>query len=116
MHPRLIYEGSIKVDDLDYAHYVERDGDYVRVEIDGLDDIVTRAPRLRFTLDYPFEKPCEGTVVGDAGVTLRQIIAAIRTCFRAMYRGAVHEPIPNLHNQRVDGDYGRAFHAIGDLV
>jgi hypothetical protein len=113
---RLLYEGSLQIADADYTHPVEKDDDYVDVEIEGLDERVTRLTELRFTLDYPFDRPYEGMVITDAGASLRQIFDAIRGGFRVMYRGASHEEIPNLVNQRVEGDYGRAFHAIGDLV
>ena len=33
-----------------------------------------------------------------------------------MYRGATPQDLPNLENKLVDGDYGRAFHVIEDLV
>src|SRR5262249_42714317 len=107
---RVVYEGSVAVNASDYTHPVARGDDYVDVEIEGLDDLVTRVSCLRFTLDYPFDKPYAGTVIGDAGVSLRQIIDAIRTGFRVIYRGAAHTEVPRLLNQIVDGDYGRAFH------
>ena len=114
MARRTVYEGSIAVAAADYVHPSD-DGDD-DVAIDGLDELVTRAPVLRFTLDYPFEQPYEGTVVGDAGVTLREIIDAVRAGFRRMYRGAVEEDIPDLDNKHVVGDYGQAYHVIDDLV
>ena len=87
------------------------------VEIEGLDELVTDIPVLELTLDYPFDRPYTKRIVGDGGVTLRQVIDAIRTGFRTMYRGAAHSPIAALPgNERVEGDYGEAFHAIGDLV
>ena len=113
---REIYDGSITVNDDGYTHTVERGDDWVEVEIEDLDQRVTRNPILKFTLDYPFEKPYEGTIVTDAGASLRQIIDAIRAAYRMMYRGASIEDIPNLLNKRVQGDYGEAIHAIDDLV
>lgn len=116
MAQRVIYEGSLTVSGDDYTQTVERRGAYVEAEIEDLDKRIAPNPHLRFTLDYPFSKPYQGTVVTDAGASLRQIIDAIRHGFRVMYRGAAHEEIPKLDNQRVDGDYGRAYHAIEDLV
>lgn len=114
MADRTIYEGGIQVSGDDYTHYVP-DADDER-EIEGLDEIVSRRPIVGFTLDYPFDRPYDGRVVGDAGITLRQIIDAIRGGFRVMYRGATEEEIPNLDNKHVTGDYGEAFHEIGDLA
>jgi hypothetical protein len=120
MAKRTVYEGGIAVAGSDYTHPAENGNDeqdeYVEVPIEGLDEPVTGKTRLAFTLDYPFDQPFEGAVHGEGGVTLRQIIDAIRGGYRKMYEGARHQPIPNLANQLVDGDYGRAYHAIGDLV
>ncbi|MDF2694879.1 MAG: hypothetical protein K0S65_3262 [Labilithrix sp.] len=118
---RVIYEGSgISIADSDYTHGVPNPDDpedFVEgVELEGLDERVTRAPVLRFVLDYPFPRPYEGKVISDSGATLRQIIDAVRQGFRVMYRGAREQDIPNLENKLVDGDYGRAYHVIGDLV
>jgi hypothetical protein len=118
MTTRLLYEGSITVSSTDYIHpvYDEAGGDYEEVAIEGLDELVTRRSEITFALDYPFEHTYEAKIVGDNGVTLRQIIDAIRHGFRVMYRGAAHEPIAGMINQRVYGDYGQAMHAIDDLV
>ncbi|MBI4934256.1 MAG: hypothetical protein HY828_10285 [Actinobacteria bacterium] len=109
-----LYSGSIAVDSKEHQHAVERDGDYVEAPIDGLDKVVSTAPELRFTLEYPFEKPFSGRVKGP--VTLRRIIDAVRAGFRQMYEGATQRDIPGLYNKDVRGPYGRAFHAIDDLV
>lgn len=114
---RDIYSGCISVEASDFTHPVAVGDDYEDREIEGLDDLVSTASELRFTLDYPFDEPYEGRVqaYGD-GITLRQVIIAIRQGFRAMYAGASAEDIPGLANKRVEGTYGRAFHVIGDLV
>lgn len=116
--PRTIYEGSVSVADSAYTHTVfdERTDDYVEAPIEGLDERVSTLSRIAFTLDYPFDKPYHGEIISDAGPTLRQIIDGIRKGFRAMYRGASEQDIPNLVNKLVDGDYGRACHVIEDLV
>jgi hypothetical protein len=75
---------------------------------------VSSAPELRFTLDYPFEKPFTGTVTG--ALTLRRIIDAVRAGFRTMYQGTTEREIPGMANKDVRGAYGKAFHVIGDLV
>ncbi len=113
---RTIYAGSIPVASTKYRHTLEVDGDWVDVDLENLDDLVTRVPRLRFTLVYPFTRPYAGEVQGDGGITLRQIIDAVRKGFAAMYRGATHQQMANMHNQIVEGAYGRAVHAVGDLV
>ena len=111
---RTVFEGSIPVNASDYTQPGEEDGD--EVEIHGLDDLVTHGVRLTFTLDYPFEKPYEGSIEGEGGITLRATIDAIRDAFRLLYRGAHHEALPSLHNELVEGSHGRAYHAIDDLV
>ncbi|MBL0218384.1 MAG: hypothetical protein IPQ07_31440 [Myxococcales bacterium] len=116
MAQRVIYEGSLTVSGTDFTQTVQRGNDYVEAELEGLDERIAPNAHLTFTLDYPFSKPYKGTVVTDAGASLRQIIDAIRNGFRVMYRGAAHEEVPNLANEKVDGDYGRAYHAIEDLV
>ncbi len=112
----VVYEGSIQVDARDYTHFVPRGDDQAEEPIAGLDRIVTPRKRLTFTLDYPFEKPFGGSVAGESGVTLRQIIDAIRAGFRKMYEGTSQRDIPGLVNKDVRGPYGKAFHVIGDLV
>jgi hypothetical protein len=117
MSSRTVYEGSISVSDEGYAHFdPEDDHPEGEVEIEGLDEKVTRLTSLTFVLDYPFERPYHGTVGGEGGVTLRQIIDAIRVGCRVMYRDTKQQPIPTLDNKLVDGPYGRAYHDIGDLV
>jgi hypothetical protein len=113
----VFYEGEIPVAGTSYAQsIVNSAGDLEDVPIDGLDTPVTRKHRLDFTLDYPFDRPYEGHVIGDAGVTLRQVIDAIREGYRVMYRGAAVSDLANLHNKLVQGEYGQAVHVIGDLV
>ncbi len=113
-----IYEGSVSVARADYSHTVhDNETDkYVELPIDGLDDRVATIATLSFTLDYPFDSPFHGTVVTDAGPTLRQIIEAVRAAYRTMYRGTVAQDLPLAGNKLVTGEYGRAFHVIEDLV
>lgn len=113
---RELYDGALPVDADDYVHDVMEGDEHSEAEVSGLDDIVTPLTQLQFTLDYPFEKPFTGEVRADDGITLRQIIDAIRAGFRAMYINATSQDIPNLDNKLVDGEYGRGLHAIGDLV
>ena len=101
---REIFDGSLEVNGDGYE------------DVEDLDERVSTAPILRFTLDYPFEREYHGQVITDAGASLRQIIDAIRAGFRTMYRGTTTEDIPNLDNKRVRGDFGQAYHVIGDLV
>ncbi len=85
--------------------------------LEGLDDVIIEMPYVDFTLEYPFTRSYDGVVDGGPdGITLRQIIDAVRRGFREMYRAASHQPIARLMNERVEGAYGTAFHAIGDLV
>lgn len=109
-----IYEGSIEVDSSKYLHPVAHGDAEVDEAIPDLDRVISTAPRIDFTLDYPFEKPFVSSVTGS--ITLRRIIDAVRAGFRHMYEGAVVRDIPKLYNKDVTGPYGRAFHAIGDLV
>jgi hypothetical protein len=113
-HPVSIYAGSINVDSSGYTHLVPKGDDYVEAAIKGLDRTVSSAPQLRFTLDYPFEKPLSGAVAGK--LTLRRIIDAIRAGFRKMYGHATVNDIPGMMNKDVRGPYGSSFHDIGDLV
>jgi hypothetical protein len=113
---REIYEGSIHVSREDYVQVEMTDEDLEEVPIPDLDAYVTRKTKLTFTLEYPFERPFHGVVVGNDGITLRMIIDAVRAGFRTMYRGTSVTDIPNLHNKLVDGAYGRACHVIDDLV
>jgi hypothetical protein len=113
---RTIYSGTIYVSARDYTQTVKRGGDFVTAPVAGLDDVVTPEHELHFTLDYPFEKPYAGVVRSESGITLRQIIDAVRASFRAMYQGASQRDIPGMFNKDVRGDYGRAFHVIDDLV
>ncbi|MCE9579711.1 MAG: hypothetical protein K8W52_41720 [Deltaproteobacteria bacterium] len=102
-----IFDGSLDVGAADYA---SPDG----AMIAGLDDTVSKAPRLDFTLDYPFDKPFTGSVAG--AITLRRIIDEVRGGFRHMYAGTSQRAVPGMYNKDVRGTYGRAFHVIGDLV
>jgi hypothetical protein len=112
--PILVYEGSIEVASSDYLHPVARGEDFVDEPIDGLDRVISKAPRVRFTLDYPFERPFAGVVANE--ITLRRTIDAIRAGFRQMYEGSTQRDIPGMANKDVTGPYGRAFHVIDDLV
>jgi hypothetical protein len=109
-----IYEGSIEVDSLDYLEPVELADAQVERTIPNLDRVISTAPRIDFTLDYPFEKPFNSAITEQ--LTLRRIIDAVRNGFRHMYEGTTQRDIPNLENKDVTGPYGRAFHVIGDLV
>jgi hypothetical protein len=109
-----LYDGSIAVNAQDHVHLVPRAADYVEEDIAELDRVLSTAGQLRFTLDYPFEEPFEGTVTGR--ITLRTIIDAVRAGFRRMYEGTTQRDIPGMENKDVNGSYGRAFHVIGDLV
>jgi len=111
---RELYKGSISVDSKTYVHPVKHGDTYVGEVIPGLDQVVSKSPELRFTLDYPFERPFSGVVTGD--LTLRRIIDAVRAGFRTMYQGTTEREIPGLMNKDVRGPYGKAFHVIGDLV
>jgi hypothetical protein len=113
-HPRAVYDGSIAVNSTDYIHSVARGDDFVDVPIEGLDRIISASAKVRFSLDYPFEKPFNGVVTGQ--ITLRRTIDAIRAGFRHMYEGSTEREIPGMSNKDVSGPYGRAFHAIDDLV
>lgn len=113
---RTIYEGQIAIASTDYTNPIEQGDDFVDVEIEGLDERVTSRSVLRFTLDYPFERPYEGEVVADGGASLRQIIDGVRAAYRHMYTDVTIEPIANLDNKRVRGAYGEAVHVIDDLV
>jgi hypothetical protein len=93
---------------------VERGSDFVDETIPNLDRVISKAPKLDFTLDYPFEKPFKGSV--SSPLTLRRIIDAVRAGFRHMYEGTTQRDIPHMVNKDVSGAYGKAFHAITDLV
>jgi hypothetical protein len=112
--PFNVYAGSIAVNARDYVHAVERGSDYVDEAVSDLDKVLTKSKRIRFTLDYPFEKPFAGSV--DGQITLRRTIDAIRSGFRTMYEGSTEREIPKMMNKDVSGNYGHAFHAIDDLV
>ena len=115
---RRIYEGSVSVASLDYVHTVQdkKTGEYMQAPIAGLDDHIAIAATLAFTLDYPFESPYHGTLAAGAGTTLRQIFDAVRAAYRLIYRGTTPQDLPLVDNKLVDGQYGRAFHVIEDLV
>jgi hypothetical protein len=112
--PIRVYAGSIAVGGSDYVHPVPRGDDFVEVPIEGLDRVFTKSTRVEFTLDYPFERPFAGIVTGE--ITLRRTIDAVRAGFGEMYEGTTQRDIPGMENKDVTGRYGRAFHAIGDLV
>ena len=112
--PIPVYDGSIAVNSSDYVQPVAHGDDFVDETIEGLDRIVTTSTRVRFTLDYPFERPFTGVIEGE--ITLRRTIDAIRAGFRKMYERTTERDIPGMHNKNVTGPYGQAFHAIEDLV
>ncbi len=111
--PTAVYAGSIAVNATDYVHSVARGDDVVNQPLEGLDRIVSASTRVEFVLEYPFEKPFRGVVTGE--ITLRRTIDAIRAGFRTMYEGTAQRDIPGMHNKRVTGPYGQAFHVIDDL-
>ncbi len=112
--PIPIFEGSITVHPRDYQHSVARGEDFIDEPIDGLDKVLSKSAQVRFTLDYPFERPFAGVVTGD--ITLRRTVDAIRAGFRQMYQGTTQRDLPGTYNKEVTGPYGRAFHVIDDLV
>jgi hypothetical protein len=112
--PTAVYEGSIQVKGNAYLHSVTRGDDHVDEPIEGLDRVVTKSSRVHFTLVYPFERPFVGALTGE--ITLRRLIDAVRAGFRKMYEGTTQSDIPGMYNTDVTGPYGRAFHAIDDLV
>jgi len=109
-----IFDGSIDVSASTYVHPVERGSNFVDEPLPNLDKVITKAARVEFTLDYPFEKPFSGSVT--APVTLRRIVDGVRGGFRHMYEGATVRDIPHMENKDVNGPYGKSFHAITDLV
>lgn len=112
--PIKVYGGSIMVNASDYIHPVKRGTDYVEEPIAGLDRVLSKGAQVRFTLDYPFERPFAGVVTSP--ITLRRTIDAIRAGFRKMYEGTTQRDIPGMLNKDVTGPYGQAVHAIDDLV
>ena len=79
--------------------------------------VVTKRKELSFQLDYPFQKPLKMKVIkGVKGITMHQIVRAVRRGFRTMYKGSKSKKIGGLLNRHVEGKYGHAFHVIGDLV
>lgn len=115
MAERVLYRGGVLVASPDYRHHAHVGGRYAEIEIEGLDEVVARAP-LTFTIDYPFDELYEGTIDGADELTLRQIIDAVRAGYRSIYEAAVVKEHPKLANSMVTGRYGRAFHDIEDLV
>ena len=113
-NPVSVYRGAIDIDATSYQHLVPQGDDSVEAPIKGLDRPVSKATKVRFTLDYPFEKTFRGEVTGK--VTLRRVIDGIRAGFRTMYEGAAVKDIPGMMNKDVKGAYGSSFHGIGDLV
>ncbi len=97
MKPRVIFETPWRVDSVDFLH--------LGAPLANIDEIVATEPALRFTLDYPFEKPYAGVISTAAGASLRQILDAIRAGFRAMYAATSPE----------GGPYGRAHQAFDHL-
>jgi hypothetical protein len=119
MATRTIYDGQLAVADADYIHSsVDDEGEEVEAEIEELDATVTSREALRFQLDYPFTKPFDGEVRGGGGggITLRNIIDAVRAAYREIYRDTTAEPMEKLDNMHVRGPYGEAHHVIEDLV
>lgn len=97
MKSKVILEVPLRVDSADFLH--------LDVPVADLDEVVSSEPELKFTLEYPFEKPHAATIKTAAGATRREIIEAIRTAFRAMYAAATAE----------GGTYGRAHQDLDHL-
>jgi hypothetical protein len=116
MVERVLYRGGLPVAASDYRHLVRVGDRHREVEIDAMDDVVTHAPSVTFTIDYPFDDWFEGSIDGANGITLREIIGAVRAAVRSMYDTAVVEDMPRLANKKVTGRYGRALHDIEDLM
>jgi hypothetical protein len=112
--PVALYDGSITVNSTEYTNLVAKGDDYVDAPIKGLDEVVSKASQLHFSLDYPFEKPFAGVVTPP--LTLRRTVDAIRAGFHEMYKGTTQRDIGQMMNKDVTGAYGHAFHAIDDLV
>lgn len=89
----VILDQPLRVDSREYLHLGE--------PIGALDEVVSSAASLTFTLEYPFDKPYAGMVAGARGITRRAVIDAIRAGFQTMY-GA-------------DRAYGRAHQALDHL-
>jgi hypothetical protein len=119
MTTRTILDAQIEAAKASYVYLADDDeGRIVEVALENLDTPVTSRAVLTFQLRYPFEKPFDGAVHGDrdGGVTLRQIIDAIRAGFQSMYRDTSVEPMEKLYNVNVRGPHGRAHHAIEHLA
>jgi hypothetical protein len=97
MKSNVILEVPLRVDSSDFLH--------LDVPIADLDEVVTSERELRFTLDYPFEKPYAGTIKTASGATRRQVIEAIRAGFRTMYAATT----------AAGGPYGRAHQQLDHL-
>jgi hypothetical protein len=81
--------------------------------LEGLDEVVVEMPHVDLTLDYPFDNPYEAVVEGGPdGVTLRQIIDAVRRGFGEMYASTTETATALPGNPEVAGKYGVAFHPI----
>lgn len=91
--------GVVEIDAADYIHRIRRGDDLVDEPIPYLDTVYTLATRVHFTLDYPFETPFTGVILGE--ITLRRTIDAIRAAYRAMYANTTIDDIPGVENQRV---------------
>jgi hypothetical protein len=98
----------------DTARVCERPVAVLDEPIADLDRVVTKSTRVRFTLDYPFERPFAGVITGK--ITLRRTIDGIRAALRTMYEGSTQRDLPELENKEVTGPYGKAFHVISDLI
>lgn len=65
------------------------------------------------TIDYPFPK---GKTIEFTFRTIGDIVRAVRNCLTEMYNySEQQEQSPMLINQVFEGDYGSAYHSIGDL-
>lgn len=98
-----LYSGHIGVADDDYMELVSEDGGPPEeMPIEGLDDVLTELTPVAVVLDHPFDRPHRARLSGDDGITLRQVIDAVRQGFRTMYQSR--------------GAYGEVFHPITDIV
>lgn len=94
----VILDQPLRVDSAEYLHLGE--------PLAKLDETVSSASALTFTLDYPFDKPFSGTVASASPITRRAVIDAIRAAFRTMYAagetyGRAHQALDHLFIDRV---------------
>jgi len=94
----VILDQPLRVDSTEYLHLGE--------PLANLDETVSSASELTFTLDYPFDKPFSGTVAGTSPISRRAVIDAIRAAFRAMYAagdtyGRAHQALDHLFIDRI---------------